>query len=265
MLRRYRFYLSHTIVEASGTDRVTGVTIAQVDSHFNFIEGTEKTFDVDTICVAVGLSPMSQLLKQAGVKMKDTPGGYVPECDEWGRTSVPGIFAAGDVSGIEEASSAMIEGRIAGSVISQDLGFIDKSEMEARASELEDALGSLREGMFAPKNRGKLIEKTEEGIDVSMNLLEHGFVADDEIERYPGVTHRNTSGYRVHPEHPVQPVPGCVSKGVHKHRGKYNLSSDSDGKSMYRMWHVRCKLFRTGHIPGGRGHRGWLWNGDTSI
>ena len=79
--------MSHTIVEASGTDRVTGVTIAQVDSHFNFIEGTEKTFDVDTICVAVGLSPMSQLLKQAGVKMKDTPGGYVPECDEWGRTS----------------------------------------------------------------------------------------------------------------------------------------------------------------------------------
>ena len=70
----------------------------------------------------------------------------------------------------------MIEGRIAGSVISQDLGFIEKAEMEARASELEDALGSLREGMFAPKNRGKLIEKTEEGIDVSMNLLEHGFV-----------------------------------------------------------------------------------------
>ena len=189
--------------------------IAQVDSHFNFIEGTEKTFDVDTICVAVGLSPMSQLLKQAGVKMNDTPGGYVPECDEWGRTSVPGIFAAGDVSGIEEASSAMIEGRIAGSVISQDLGFIDKSEMEARASELEDALGSLREGMFAPKNRGKLIEKTEEGIDVSMNLLEHGFVADDEIERYPGVTHRKG----IHPviectqNIPCNPCQGACPKG----------------------------------------------------
>lgn len=215
------FYLSHTIVEASGTDRVTGVTIAQVDSHFNFIEGTEKTFDVDTICVAVGLSPMSQLLKQAGVKMKDTPGGYVLECDEWGRTSVPGIFAAGDVSGIEEASSAMIEGRIAGSVISQDLGFIEKAEMEKRASELEDALGSLREGMFAPKNRGKLIEKTEEGIDISMNLLEHGFVADDEIERYPGVTHRKgihpviecTQNIPCNPCQDACPK-GCISIGA---------------------------------------------------
>lgn len=159
------FYLSHTIVEASGADRVTGVKIAQVDSHFNFIEGTEKTFDVDTICVAVGLSPMSQLLKQAGVKMKDTPGGYVPECDEWGRTSVP--------------------------------------------------------GMFAPKNRGKLIEKTEEGIDVSMNLLEHGFVADDEIERYPGVTHRKgihpviecTQNIPCNPCQDACPK-GCISIGA---------------------------------------------------
>ena len=45
-------------------------------------------------------------------------------------------------------------------------------------------------GMFAPKNRGKLlIEKTEEGIDISMPS-EKGYVADDEIERFPGVTHK---------------------------------------------------------------------------
>lgn len=71
------FYLSHTIVKAEGEDRVTGVTIAEVDKNFQFIEGTEKHFDVDTICMAVGLSPMSQLLKQAGCEMNDTPGGYV--------------------------------------------------------------------------------------------------------------------------------------------------------------------------------------------
>ena len=44
--------------------------------------------------------------------------------------------------------------------------------------------------MFAPKNRGKLVEKTEEGIPVSMNLLEKGFIANDEMERFPGVTHK---------------------------------------------------------------------------
>ena len=67
------FFLSHTIVKAEGTDCVTGVTIAQVDDHFQFIPGTEKHFDVDTICLAVGLSPMSQLLKMAGCQMEDNP------------------------------------------------------------------------------------------------------------------------------------------------------------------------------------------------
>lgn len=186
------FYLSHTIVKAEGDDCVTGVTIAQVDSNFQFIPGTEKHFDVDTICLAVGLSPMSQLLKMAGCKMEDNPkrGGQVPICDEYGRTSLPGVFVAGDVSGIEEASSAMIEGRMVGVAASEYLGYIEKEEMDKELVSLDQALDGLRQGMFAPKNRGKLIETTEEGIPISTNLLKHGFVADDEIERYPGVTHK---------------------------------------------------------------------------
>lgn len=182
------FYLSHTIVEAEGDDQVTGVTIGQVGSDWKVIPGTEKHFDVDTICLAVGLSPMSQLLKQAGVEMADTKGGHVPVCQEDGATNVPGIYAAGDVSGIEEASSAMIEGRMSGAAIACFLGYITEEEKQARVKELEGQLDTLRQGMFAPKNRGKKIEKTEEGIPVSENLLEKGFVAEDEIERYPGVT-----------------------------------------------------------------------------
>ena len=186
------FYLSHTIVKAEGKDHVTGVTIAEVDNHFQFIPGTEKHFDVDTICLAVGLSPMSQLLKMAGCEMEDNPkrGGQVPIVDEYGETSIKGIFVAGDVSGIEEASSAMIEGRIAGIAASRYLGYIEEAELEEGAKVNKAALDGLRQGMFAPKNRGRLIEKTEEGIDVSMNLLTKGYVADEEIERFPGVTHR---------------------------------------------------------------------------
>ena len=186
------FYLSHTIVKAEGEDHVTGVTIAEVDSHFQFIPGTEKHFDVDTICLAVGLSPMSQLLKMAGCDMVDDPkrGGQVPVVDEYGETSIKGIFVAGDVSGIEEASSAMIEGRIAGITAAKYLGYMEEAEMQESVASNEKALDGLRQGMFAPENRGKLIEKTEEGIDISINLLKKGFVADDEIERFPGVTHQ---------------------------------------------------------------------------
>lgn len=181
------FYLSHTILEAEGEEEVTGVTIAQVDGNFQFISGTEKHFEVDTICLAVGLSPMSQMLKSVGVKMTDR-GGEVPVVDEYGMTSVPGLYAAGDVSGIEEASSAMIEGRMAGIAASEYLGYITKEKRDELLAQNEKALDSLRQGMFAPKNRGKKIERTEEGIRVSENLLLHGYVAEEEIGRFPGVT-----------------------------------------------------------------------------
>lgn len=183
------FYLSHTIIKAEGEECVTGVTIGEVNSSWNIIPGTEKHFDVDTICLAVGLSPMSQLTKMAGCIMEENPkkGGYVPVCDEYGETSIKGIFAAGDVSGIEEASSAMIEGRIAGVAASYRLGFIEKEELEERAKELEKALSSLRQGMFGPENKGKDIEKTDEGFDVSKNLLKKGYLTDEEVTKYPGV------------------------------------------------------------------------------
>lgn len=124
--------------------------------------------------------------------MEDNPkrGGQVPICNEYGETSIKGIFVAGDVSGIEEASSAMIEGRMAGIAASEYLGYIKETEMDAELRLLNKALDGLRQGMFAPKNRGKAIETTEEGIKISQNLLNHGFVADDEIERFPGVTHK---------------------------------------------------------------------------
>lgn len=183
------FYLSHTIIKAEGHQYVTGVTIGEVDSRFKVIPGTEKHFDVDTICVAVGLSPMSQLLKMAGCNMEENSkkGGLVPLCDKYGETSIPNIFVAGDVSGIEEASSAMIEGRISGAAAAYKLGFICKEELEEGTAELEKALFSLRRGMFGPENKGKNISKTEEGYDISTNLLKKGYLTDEEVMKYPGV------------------------------------------------------------------------------
>lgn len=132
---------------------------------------------------------MSQLLKMTGCNMEENPkkGGLVPICDKYGETSIQGIFVAGDVSGIEEASSAMIEGKISGVAVAYKLGFIDKKELEEKIQQLEEALYSLRQGMFAPKNKGKTICKTEEGFEVSQNLLKKGYLTDEEVFKYPGV------------------------------------------------------------------------------
>jgi thioredoxin reductase/Fe-S-cluster-containing hydrogenase component 2 len=180
------FYLSHTITKAEGTGCVREVEISQVDENFTPIPGTKKHFDVDTICLAVGLSPMSSLLKMTGCEMVDDPrrGGQVPLVDENGETSIPGIFAAGDVSGIEEASSAMIEGRMSGLAAAAYLGFLSQNDKDVRLSELEVALDSLHQGMFAPGSKGKAITKTDEGITLSQNLLTKGYLDESDLPRF---------------------------------------------------------------------------------
>lgn len=182
------FYLSHTITRADGEDYVTGVEIAKVGADFKPIAGTETYFEVDTVCMAVGLTPMSQLLKMAGCKMEDNPakGGQVPLRDAYGETSVRGIFVAGDVAGIEEASSAMISGRMAGLSAAHHLGWVGDT-FEDELQTLKIALDGLHQGMFAPGRKGKPIEKTDEGISISQNLLHRGYVAQEEILEYPGV------------------------------------------------------------------------------
>lgn len=184
------FYLSHTIKEAYGNGRVEGAVIVEVDSKWQPVPGTEKELKIDTICMAVGLSPMSQLARMAGCEMTDSPakGGLVPVVGKYNETSVPGIFAAGDVAGIEEASSAMIQGRIAGSASALQSGYLTQSEFDAIYEKNFASLSKLREGMFSPKNKGRTdIVKTDEGAELSQNLLHSGFVAENEISRYPGV------------------------------------------------------------------------------
>ncbi|MDR1960922.1 MAG: FAD-dependent oxidoreductase [Gracilibacteraceae bacterium] len=183
------FYLSHTIVRAEGAERVSAAVIGEVDPEWRIVPGTEKTFAVDAVCVAVGLSGATQLLKMAGCAMQERGGAVrLPVCDEFGETSVWGVYACGDVSGIEEASSAMLEGRIAGAAAAGKLGFISGGTLQARTAELEASLAGLREGMFAPKNRGKVPDKTDEGCEISSSLLRRGYLDGEEIARYPGVS-----------------------------------------------------------------------------
>ncbi|MBP2026597.1 NADPH-dependent 2,4-dienoyl-CoA reductase/sulfur reductase-like enzyme [Acetoanaerobium pronyense] len=88
-------YLSHTVVDVTGKDRVDSVTIAKVDENFKAIEGTEIKFDCDTLLLSVGLIPENELSKSANIELdKITSGPIVNESME---TSVEGIFACGNV------------------------------------------------------------------------------------------------------------------------------------------------------------------------
>ncbi len=191
------FYTSHTVVKAEGGDFVTGAVIAEVDAQFKPIPGTEKHMDVDTICLAVGLSPMSQLLRMSGCDILDGPEGLVPETDEYGQTSIPGLFAAGDVAGIEEASSAMIGGRIAGAAAANRGGYLSDSDFAGRVDTLRSSLSQLRQGMFSKENKGRNdLTATDEGYALSRSLLSRGFIEETELESFPAASGKKTG---VHP------------------------------------------------------------------
>ena len=113
--------LSHTVVDIQGKERVTGVTIAQVDEKSKPIPGTEEHYDCDTLLLSVGLIPENELSRGMGVDINPVTNG--PQVNESLETSIPGVFAAGNVLHVhdlvdyvsEEAASA---GRAAAAFVS---------------------------------------------------------------------------------------------------------------------------------------------------
>lgn len=98
-------YTSHTILSANGADKVESVTIAEVDANFQPIPGTEKSFECDSVLVAVGLDPVNEFY----LKAKD-----------FGLT----VYVAGDAEEIAEASAAIFSGKIRGVEIAKSLGIV---------------------------------------------------------------------------------------------------------------------------------------------
>lgn len=88
-------YLSHTVTEIRGKDRLESVVVSQVDDRLHPVKGTEKEYFCDTLILSVGLIPENELSLSAGVVLDERTKGAV--VDEHHQTSVPGIFAAGNV------------------------------------------------------------------------------------------------------------------------------------------------------------------------
>lgn len=150
---------SHTIKEVKGNDQVETATIVSLNEDWEEIPGTEKTIPVDVICLAVGLKPRIDLPVMAGCKISYIPelGGEVPLHNENMETTQPGIYVAGDTSGIEEASTALEEGRLAGVAVAQTLGHISKDKACKEKDSIRGRLHSVRSGPFGePRRQAKL-------------------------------------------------------------------------------------------------------------
>lgn len=155
-------YTKTTVKSALGDTHVTGAVLADMDDKFQIIPGTEREVEVDTICLSVGLAPLSELITQTGAKMYYIPqlGGFVPARNENLETTAPGVYVAGDVSCIEEATAAMIEGSIAGLSAAIATGMTRPDVIEKREKCIGQ-LTALRSGKTGAKIRNGLAKMAD--------------------------------------------------------------------------------------------------------
>ena len=109
-------HLRKAALEIIGTDQVEGVRIANIDSKGNVINGTEKIYEADFVCIAGGLYPLAELAAVADCPFHyiSELGGHVPLHSETMETPLPGLFVAGNITGIESRKIAMAQGTVAG-------------------------------------------------------------------------------------------------------------------------------------------------------
>ena len=108
------FHLKTTVTKIHGSDRLEGVTVAEVDDKMTPIKGTERFIECDTLLLAIGLIPENELSRMAGLEIHPVTGG--PVVNDLLQTSNPKIFAAGNVVIVYDlVDNVSDEGLIAGS------------------------------------------------------------------------------------------------------------------------------------------------------
>jgi len=138
-LARYRIgvHVRHTVVEAHGGERLEAVTVAALDSDGRVRNGSERRISCDSLAVGHGMLPHTDLAETLGCRLD----GVNVAVDDEQRTGVPGVWAAGETTGIGGAALSLAEGRIAGLSVAVRLGSrAPEPRSHARAAKARDGL-----------------------------------------------------------------------------------------------------------------------------
>jgi thioredoxin reductase len=134
------------VVRAEGDGALERVVVARVDAEWCPRAGTSQVVETDALVLAFGYLPENQLARLAGCLHEDS--GYVsPRTvrDAWMRTSVPGVFVAGDAGGVVGPEAAIEQGRLAGLGAALAAGLLSENEADARARAIRRRLESVTE------------------------------------------------------------------------------------------------------------------------
>ncbi|MFE6223203.1 NAD(P)/FAD-dependent oxidoreductase [Streptomyces sp. NPDC057854] len=145
LLRHHvRPLLRHAVVEAHGTDRVEAVTVARLDRDWRPVPGTARRIPCDALAVGHGLVPELSLATALGCSTRTAADGTVALALTPGlRTSVPGVWAAGETGGVGGAQLALTEGEIAAHSIARRPAPPALARRRARLRAFADAMGAV--------------------------------------------------------------------------------------------------------------------------
>jgi NADPH-dependent 2,4-dienoyl-CoA reductase/sulfur reductase-like enzyme len=123
-LARHRvpYLVRHAVTAAHGDGRVESVTISRIDHQWSRVQGSERSIRCDALAVGYGFVPQLDLPLALGCACRLGPDGTLAiTVDADGRTSVPGVYAAGETAGVGAADVAEIEGGLAGAAVVGEL------------------------------------------------------------------------------------------------------------------------------------------------
>ena len=149
-----------TISRVVGQGKVEAVVLATLGPDGKIDPQSERTLAADTVGLAVGLTPLTELAWMAGCEFFFSPklGGHLPLHDDNMLTSLPYLYVAGDITGVEEASTAMEEGRLAGIAAAESLGLVAAATAVADKAAVRQRIEVLRSGPFG---EGRRLAKAE--------------------------------------------------------------------------------------------------------
>lgn len=126
------------VIAARGRRHLETVVAARVDAKGRAISGTEKTYSTQTLAVGHGFSPNIELPRQAGCALAhdDDKGGWHVDVNATMATSVPGIYAVGEATGIAGGGKSFIEGRLAAWNILYSQSRVDRERYVAETGRL---------------------------------------------------------------------------------------------------------------------------------
>lgn len=141
-INRIPFLWGHTVLKAEGSERLERVIVGRIDRDGNPTGDSTHIYEVDILCTGFGFLPSNQLTRILGCDhhVDQDPDIWFPSHDQDMQTNLPGLFVAGDLTGIAGAKIAKLQGQLAGLMVASQSGAINPSDAQRSAAQLHRKL-----------------------------------------------------------------------------------------------------------------------------